>query len=170
MDGGASNDAGSSFSFSGMSLPDPGMSLPNPGMSLPNPGMSLPYGGTTTSQSPTRTASPSMTPTGFNTYSDEAAIHCVDRDSTASTQIRVQLDVDTLSNGNTLFLQDLATSIVSFGQDHFSLCNKSLSGRDRLLSEPKSLQEQTNVTVTGLDATASYSDATESGNAHGKSD
>ena len=79
LEGGAShdNDAGASF-------PLPGMSLPNPGMSLPNPGMSLPYGA---SPSPARTLSPSLTPTGSNTYSDEAAVHCVDRDSTASTQI-----------------------------------------------------------------------------------
>ncbi len=79
LEGGAShdNDAGASF-------PLPGMSLPNPGMSLPNPGMSIPYG---TSQSPARALSPSLTPTGSNTYSDEAAVHCLDRDSTASTQI-----------------------------------------------------------------------------------
>ncbi|KAI2507841.1 hypothetical protein MHU86_6621 [Fragilaria crotonensis] len=145
---------GMSLPNPGMSLPNPGMSLPNPGMSLPNPGMSLPYVG---SQSPTKTVSPSMTPTGFDTFSDEAAIHCVDRDSTTTTQIHIQLDVDTLNNGKTLFLQDLATSIVSFGQVHFALCHQSLSDNKRLLLEPKSLPEQENVTVTGLDATASSS-------------
>ena len=178
--GGASNDGGASLPFPGMSIPDPGMSLPfpgmsfpnpgmslpNPGMSLPNPGMSLPYVG---SQSPTKTVSPSMTPTGFDTFSDEAAIHCVDRDSTTTTQIHVQLDVDMLNNGNTLFLQDLATSIVSFGQGHFALCHQSLSDNKRLLLEPKSLPEQDNVTVTGLDASASSSEDVASGNAHGKS-
>jgi hypothetical protein len=108
-----------------------------------------------------------MTPTASKTYSDEAAIHCGDRDSTASTQIHVQLDVDTLANHNSLFLQDLAEGIVSFGQGHFSLCQESSSGRERLLLELTSKQEQENVSVTGLDATAS-SPIASSGNANCK--
>ena len=175
LQGGVSyiNNAGASFPLPGMSLQYPGMSHPYPGMSLQYPGMSIPYSGMSlpyypgmslshgSSHPPTITLSPKMAPPELNadlpTPSDVTG-NCVGRDLTASTQIHIQLDVDSSVTG-TSFLADLARNMVAFGEGHFSLCQES--GNERLLLEPVSSQEQYVVTVTGLDATAS-------GNTHGK--
>ena len=148
LQGGASYNAGASF-------PLPGMSLPYPVMSLPYPVMSLPYNSV-------MSLSPNMAPTSSHEDlhpSTDATGNCVSRGSTAGTQIHVQLDVDSLSEGSS-FLNNLAQSIVSFGEAHFSLCQKS-SYKRRLL-EPVVPQDPYNATVTGLDVTAS------SDNSHGK--
>ena len=159
---------GMSLPNPGMSLPNPGMSLPNPSMSLPNPGMSLPNPGMSLSHSasivPTMTPSSNTASKGSNTEMPshpEQAVNCVGRDSTTSTRILVQLDVDSVSN-DVSFVDGLAKSIVSFGEVHFSLCQKS--SNQRLLLEPMSSQEQANVIVTGLDATANTADAAPSNN------
>ena len=184
LQGGASyiNDAGASFPLPGMSLPYPGMpiphpcmSIPYPGMSIPHPGMSIPYPGMSLPYYPgmsiyhgsstpaTSTVPPSVAPvdstTDLQQADSEAPVNCVGQDLTASSQIHVQFDVDSSSMG-TSFLDNLAQSIVSFGEVHFSLCHSL--GDARLLLVPTSLQEQDNAIVTGLDATAS------SGNTHGK--
>ncbi len=159
---------GLSFPLPGMSLPYPGMSLPNPSMSLPNPGMSLPNPGMSLSHSasivPTMTPSSNTASKGSNTEMPshpEQAVDCVGRDSTTSTRILVQLDVDSVSNDPS-FLDGLVKSIVTFGEVHFSLCQKS--GNQRVLLEPVSSQEQYNATVTGLDVTSNTSDAAPSNN------
>ena len=159
---------GMSLPNPGMSLPYPVMSLPYPGMSLPFPGMSLPNPGMSLSQSasiaPTVIPSSNMAPKGANAEMPshpEQAFHCVGRDSTTSTRILVQLDVDSVSNDPS-FLDGLVKSIVTFGEVHFSLCQKS--GNQRVLLEPMSSQEQYNATVTGLDVTSNTTDAAPSNN------
>ena len=170
LQGGASYilGPGASFPLPGMSLQYPGMSLEYPGMSLEYPGMSLQSPGMSLSHSsshpPTITLSPKTAPPGLTAdlpTSSDVTGNCVGRDLTASTQIHIQLDVDSSVTG-TLFLADLARNIVSFGEGRFSLCQES--GNGRLLLEPVLSQDQYNVTVTGLEARAYVG----SGNTPGK--
>ena len=160
LQGGTSfgNKAGGSFPLPGLSLPYPGMSLPFPGMSISHSASIFPT--VTPSSMVAQTPSnPADTPSHH-----EKPVDCAGRVSTTTTKILVQLDVDTVSNDPS-FLDVLAKSIISFGEVHFSLCQKSTNGR--LLLEPMSSQEQYNVTVTGLDAIAT-ADTVLSNTPHGK--
>ena len=115
--------------------------------------------GSSHSHSPTITPQSHMAPTEFSTDLAKVAdgtADCVGRDLTANTQIHVQLDVDSSVTG-TSFVDTLAQSIASFGDAHFSLCKNPGNGRLLLIST-SSQQELSNVTVTGLDATASTVD------------
>jgi hypothetical protein len=157
---------GMSIAYPGMSIAYPGMSIAYPGMSIPYSGMSLPYypgmslsHGSSHSHSPTITQPPHMAPTDLSTGATkvaDATADCVGRDLAASTQIHVQLDVDSSVTG-TSFVDNLAQSIASFGDAHFSLCQNSGNGR-LLLVSTSSHRDQNNVTVTGLDTTASAAD------------
>ena len=120
--------------------------------------MSLSHG-SSHSHSPTITLPPHMAPTDLSTGMTkvaDATADCVGRDLAASTQIHVQLDVDS-SVAGTSFVDNLAQSIASFGEAHFSLCQNSGNGRLLLIST-SSHQDQNNVTVTGLHTTASTAD------------
>ena len=70
---------------------------------------------------------------------------------TAKATINLRLDIDSLSNDNTIIesLADMADKIVSYGELHFSLC---LQPGNRMLSEHQTKLDQAQVTVTGLDA------------------
>ena len=65
----------------------------------------------------------------------------------------MRLDVDSMSNGSTFLdsLAGLANDIVSYVEIYFSLCQQS---GNRMLSEHQTKPDQTDIAVTGLEATA----------------
>ena len=122
-------------------------------MSLTYSGMSI----ATFAQSASPSSSPITTvpvESPIDLSSRDHIDECTPLDMTAKANIMLRLDVDSMSNGSTFLdsIAGLANEIVSYGEMHFSLCQQS---GNRILSEHQTKPDYVEVTVTGLEATAS---------------